>query len=81
MNAMFVRSQGLTSDRQRLRVHIQTQQLPIWRTRLQNAAGMAARAESSIHIAPASPGLQRVYNLLVKYGLVRCVHRVGAGAR
>lgn len=73
MDAVFVRSQGLTSDRQRLRVHIQTQQLPIWRTRLQNAAGMSARAQCSIHITPASPGLQRVYNLFVKYGSVRRV--------
>jgi len=71
MNAMFVRSQGLTSDRQRLLVHIQTQQLSIWRTRLHYSAGMSARAESSIHIAPSAMRLQRVYNLLVKYRLVR----------
>ena len=44
MNTMFVRSQGLTSDLQRLRVHIETQQLAIWRRCLQNATGMSARA-------------------------------------
>ncbi len=71
MNAIFVRSQGLTSNRQRLRVYIQTQQSSIWRTRLQYAAGMTTRAESSIHIAPTAMRLQRVYNLLVKYRLMR----------
>jgi len=75
MDALFVRSQDLTSQRKRLRVHIETEQLSIWRTRLQNAAGMTARAQCPIHVAPASPGLQRVYNLFVKYRLVqRVVH-------
>ena len=78
MDAMFVRSQGLTSDRQRLRVHIETQQLPIWRRCLQNSAGMTARAECPIYIAPSAPGLQCVYNLFVKYGLMRYIHNVGA---
>ena len=71
MDAMFMRSQGLTSDRQRLRVYIETQQLSIWRRRLQNTAGVSARAQCAIDIAPASPGLQRVYNLFVKYRSMR----------
>src|SRR5512138_2925555 len=74
MDAPLVRSQGLASERERLRVHIETQQLPIWRRCLQNAAGMSARAYRPIHIAATAPGLQRVYNLLVKYRLMRCVH-------
>ena len=41
----------------RLRVHIQTQQLPIWRARLQYAAGMSSRAYCSIHIAAPTLGL------------------------
>jgi hypothetical protein len=73
MDAMLIRSQGLTSDRQRLWIHIQTQQTPIWRTRLQNSAGMTARAQCPVHIAPATSGVQRVYNLFVKYRSVRCV--------
>lgn len=77
MDAMFVRSQGLTSDRQRLRVYIETEELSIWRTRLQNAASVPARAESPIHVAPTAPRLQRVYNLFVKYRLMRCVHLCG----
>ena len=71
MDALFVRSQGLTSERQRLRVYIQTQQLPIWRRRLQNSAGMSTRAQCPIHIAATTSGLQRVYNLFVKYRLMR----------
>ena len=81
MEAMFVRSQGLTNDRQRLRVHIETEQLPIWRRTVQDAAGVPARSDGSIHIAPALPGLQCVYNLLVKYRLVRCIHNIEAGLR
>src|SRR5512138_1205155 len=44
MDAVLVRSQGLASDRERLRVYIETQQSPIWRRCLQNAASMSARA-------------------------------------
>src|SRR5512138_3896332 len=71
MEAPLVRSQGLASERERLWVHIETQQLPIWRRRLQNAAGMSTRAQRPIHIAATAPGLQRVYNLFVKYRLMR----------
>jgi hypothetical protein len=71
MDAILVRSQDLTSDRQRLRVDIETQQLPIWRRRLHNTAGMAARAQCSVYIPSAFMRLQRVYNFLVKYRLVR----------
>src|SRR5512146_1620033 len=71
MDAPLVRSQVLASERERLRVHIETQQLPIWRRCLQDAAGMSARAQCPIHIAASAPGLQRVYNLFVKYRLMR----------
>ena len=73
MDAMFVRSQGLTSDRQRLRVHVETEQAPIWRTRLQDTAGVSARAHCPIHITSPRMRLQRVYNFFVKYGFVRRV--------
>ena len=73
MDATFVGSQVPASDRQRLRVYIETQQLPIWRTAIQYAAGVPTRADCSIHIAPTGAGLQRVYNFFVKYGYVRCV--------
>ena len=69
MDALFVRSQGLTSERQRLRVNIQTQQLPIWRASLQDPASVTARAQSAIYITTAALGLQCVYNLFVKYRL------------
>src|SRR5437867_1711199 len=42
MDALFIRSQVLTSERERLRVYIKTQQLPIWRRGLQNSAGVSA---------------------------------------
>jgi hypothetical protein len=71
MDTPFIRSQVLTSERKRLRVYIQTQQLPIWRRGLQNPAGMSARAQRPIYIVATAPGLQRVYNLFVKYRLVR----------
>ena len=71
MDAPLVRSQVLASERQRLRVHIQTQQLPIWCRRLQNPAGVSARAQGSIHIATSVMRLQRVYNFFVKYRLMR----------
>ena len=82
MDAMFVRSQGLTSNRQRLRVYIETQQLSIWRRRLHDAAGMATRAQCPVNVPPATYGLQRVYNLFVKYRSMRRVHidRVGTAA-
>jgi hypothetical protein len=67
MNALFVRSQGLTSERHSLRVYIETEQEPIWRASLQDPASVTARAQSAIHIPPAIAGLQSVYNLLVKY--------------
>jgi hypothetical protein len=73
MCALFVRSQGLTSERQRLRVYIQTQQLPIWRRGLQNSAGMSTRAQCPIYIATADLRLQRVYNLFVKYRSMRYI--------
>ena len=76
MCALFVRSQGLTSERQRLRVNIQTQQMPIWRASLQNPASVTARAQSAIHITTTALGLQCVYNLFVKYRYV--VHNVVA---
>ncbi len=81
MNALFVRSQDLTSKRQRLWVYIQTQQLPIWHRGLQNSAGMTARTQSPIHIATAIMRLQRVYNLFVKYRLVRRVAHVVTASR
>jgi hypothetical protein len=68
MSAPTERSQGLSGERQCLRVEIETQQLAIWRTGLQYSAGMSARADCAIHIAPRTVGPQRVYNLLVKYG-------------
>jgi hypothetical protein len=71
MDAPFIRSQVLTSERKRLRVNIQTQQSPIWRRHLHDPAGMAARAQCPIHIASPCMRLQRVYNLFVKYRLVR----------
>src|SRR5512133_2307468 len=71
MNASLVRSQGLTSKRQSLRVYIETEQKPIWRASLQDPASVSARAQSAIHITPAVAGLQSVYNLLVKYRYVR----------
>ena len=71
MKATLVRSQGLTSNRQRLRVHIETQQLPIRRASLQDAASVSARTYRTIHIPPAIAGLQSVYNLLVKYRFMR----------
>src|SRR5512138_756784 len=49
MDAILIRSQGLTSERERLRVYIETQQLPIWRRRLQNAASVSARAQCPVH--------------------------------
>mgnify|MGYP006391214339 CR=1 FL=1 len=67
MDAMFVRSQGLTSERQRLRVNIQTQQKPIRRAGLQYPASVSARAQSAIHITTTALRLQCVYNLLIKY--------------
>ena len=79
MNALFVRSQGLTSERQSLRVYIETEQEPIWRASLQDPASVTARAQSAIHITSAIAGLQSVYNLLVKYRFVS-VHNVGYDA-
>ena len=71
MDAPLIRSQELMSERERLWVYIETQQLPIWRRRLHDLAGMAARAQCPIHIASPAMGLQRVYNLFVKYRLMR----------
>jgi len=71
MRAPFMGGQGLTSKRQRLRVHIETQQESIRRASLQNAASVSARAQCAIYISAARFGLQRVYNLLVKYRFVR----------
>ena len=76
MDAIFVGSQDPASDRECLWIHIQTKQLTIWRTRLHDSAGMAARAQCPIYIASTTFGLQRVYNLFVKYRSVRCVHMV-----
>ena len=42
-----------------------------------DAAGMATRAQCSIHVTPAFHRLQRVYNLFVKYRLMRrTIHKV-----
>ncbi len=68
MRALFVRSQGLARKRQRLRVNIKAEQESIWRASLQNSASVTARAQSAIYITSAAFGLQRVYNLFVKYG-------------
>src|SRR6185503_1828713 len=76
MDTPLIRSQVLTSERKRLRVNIETQQSPIWRRRLHDSAGMAARAQCPIHIAPPGVRLQRVYNLFVKYRSVRRVVHV-----
>src|SRR5215216_4151948 len=77
MDAMLVGSQDPTSDRECLWIHIQTKHLTIWRRRLHDSAGMTARAQCAINIASTAFGLQRVYNLFVKYRYVRCdVHVV-----
>jgi hypothetical protein len=68
MAALTERSQGLSGKRQCLRVEIQTQQLTFWRTGLQYPAGVSARADCAIHIAPRALWPQCVYNLLEKYG-------------
>ena len=73
MDAALVGSQDPASNRERLRVYVKTQQLPIWRRGLHNSAGMTARAQCPVHIAPPGMRLQRVYNLFVKYRLVRRV--------
>ena len=70
MRAPLIRSQGLTSKRQRLRVYIETQQKPIRRASLQNPASVTARAQRTIDITSTAFGLQCVYNLFVKYGYV-----------
>jgi hypothetical protein len=77
MDAMFVGSQDPASDRECLWIHIQTKQLAIWCTRLHDSAGMAARAQCTVNVASTTFGLQRVYNLFVKYRLMRCVHLIG----
>ena len=71
MDAVLVGSQVPASYRKCLWVHIETQQLTIWRRRLHDPAGMATRAQCPIHIAPPGMRLQRVYNLFVKYRFVR----------
>ena len=76
MKAPLVRSQGLTSKRQRLRVYVETQQKPIWRAGLQDAAGVSTRAQCAIHITAAALRLQRVYNLMVKYRSVRVHNKI-----
>lgn len=76
MDAVLVGSQVPASDRERLQVYVKTQQLPIWRRGLQDSAGMAARAQCPVHIEPPGLRLQRVYNLFVKYRLVRRVVHV-----
>jgi hypothetical protein len=81
MDAPFIRSQVLTSERKRLRIHIETQQSPIWRRHLHDSAGMAARAQCPIHITAPLMRLQRVYNLFVKYRLMqRIVHNDDPGS-
>lgn len=70
MRTLLIRSQGLTSKRQRLWVYIKTQQKPIRRASLQNPASVTARAQSTVNITPTAFGLQCVYNLFVKYGYV-----------
>ncbi len=76
MRAPTERSQGLSGERQRLRVEIETQQFTVRRTGLQYSAGMSARADRAVHIAPRAVWTHRVYNLLVKYGLMRHDHVV-----
>ena len=70
MCASLIRSQGLTSKRQRLRVYIETQQMPIRRASLQNTASVTARAQCAVNVTSTAFGLQCVYNLFVKYGYV-----------
>ena len=80
MDALFIRSQVLTSERERLRVYIKTQQLPIWRRGLHDSAGLATRAQCPIYLATTIMRLQRVYNLFVKYRLMqRIVHNDDRG--
>ena len=71
MDAILVGSQDPASDRECLWIHIQTKQLTIWRRRLHDPAGMAARAQCTVNVTSTISGLQRVYNLFVKYRFVQ----------